>query len=331
MNTSLVLHTNNSEVMIPVDCSRAQRSVLTLYCEYLDKTKNVWYRPQLDFWRDSLLKRLSPSSAKVYLSTVRARYKRLLKSNAIRDALYQAASERLNEAGQEDNPANRRAFVQEVIDQISNAIHPSNSEVPTIRVQDKEDNPNERLNPAQVAQLRKAVTGDDLKSLRDRAIICTFLATGIREGELCNIQVSDLRQRYGGELALRVQCGKGRKKRLVVYGKNQWYLSIVQEWLDKAEIKEGYVFRPVSRWGKIGENPLTTRGIRAIFSEYPLGDRTIKPHQLRKTYALEWYKAGGDILALSQQLGHSDIRTTTEVYIGLVSAERRRAPTMYAI
>ena len=45
------------------------------------------------------------------------------------------------------------------------------------------------------------------------------------------------------------------------------------------------------------------------------------PHQFRHSFAVHWLKSGGDIIALSRILGHSDIKTTM-VYLQIVPIDQ---------
>lgn len=49
------------------------------------------------------------------------------------------------------------------------------------------------------------------------------------------------------------------------------------------------------------------------------GDRHLTPHALRHTHALLLDRAGASLAQMSRRLGHSDIRTTVNVYGGLIS------------
>jgi integrase len=55
----------------------------------------------------------------------------------------------------------------------------------------------------------------------------------------------------------------------------------------------------------------------------------VKPHDLRRTYAKLFYEAGGDLVALQQNLGHASINTTIK-YIGDRDIDKRRAPAILA-
>jgi integrase len=57
--------------------------------------------------------------------------------------------------------------------------------------------------------------------------------------------------------------------------------------------------------------------------------RRVRPHDLRRTYARRLYEAGLDLVAIQQNLGHADVKTTLG-YIGTLDADRRRAPAVYS-
>ena len=61
-----------------------------------------------------------------------------------------------------------------------------------------------------------------LRGRRDVAMIALLLATGLREGEVVQLEISDLYQTYGGVPALRVKAGKGAKARMVPFGDMLW-------------------------------------------------------------------------------------------------------------
>jgi site-specific recombinase XerD len=158
-------------------------------------------------------------------------------------------------------------------------------------------------------------------------MLALALCTGLREAELVGLDVGDLRQHLGGELALHVREGKGRKGRLVPYGELSWVLVLVDAWLDEAGIESGPVFRGLYRGGRVRETRLTTRAVRYILRGYPIaisGDLVaLAPHDLRRTYARLLYDHGTDLVAIQQNLGHAQIETTLG-YIGTLDADKRR-------
>ena len=284
------------------------------------------HSPDMAAYRDYLLESYAPSSVQAHLSTVRNQYKRLAKDNATREGLYQVAPG--------ETAADRKAFVDEVLIRMMNAANADSARVKVVKHQDVADSAHIRLTREQAEALLRAPGVDTLAGLRDTAIIALLLCTGIREAELRALDVDDLRQELGGELALHVRKGKGAKARLIPYGELNWCLVIVDRWLGAAGIDAGPVFRGFYKGGKrLRPGRMTTRSVRRIIPSYPVainGEMVqVKPHDLRRTYARRLYEAGTDTLAIQQNLGHA-ISRTTEGYIGTLDADSRRAPGVYS-
>jgi len=272
---------------------------------------------------------MTANSAKAHLSTIRARYKAILRDNATRDILFDLAAGELERLGQDDTIANRHAMVQELVTRLENTIHPSASKVQTETVQDVIDAEHVRLTLDQAQVLIDSPGLVPLKQLRDTAVIALLLCTGIRERELVNLDVDDLRQTVNGTLCLHVRKGKGCKTRAVPYGAFESVLVLVDAWLERAGIKEGAAFRGFYKGGqRVRPNRMSTRQVQRILNRYPVvvnGQAiTLHPHDCRRTYARICYvELGMDILALSQNLGHSSIETT-KGYIGDLDIDSRK-------
>src|SRR5512139_2807538 len=80
-------------------------SRVRLFARWMGSAGLAWYEPDLEGYRDSLLAagRL-PTSVAAHLSTVRGMYRRLLRSNALRDLLYSMTPA-------DSPPERRKAFV----------------------------------------------------------------------------------------------------------------------------------------------------------------------------------------------------------------------------
>src|SRR5258708_18345076 len=89
-----------------------------------------------------------------------------------------------------------------------------------------------------------------LVGLRDTCLIAFMLCTGLRESELCALDVADLRQHLGETLALHIREGKGAKARLVPYGDLDFVLAVADVWLRAAGIQDGAVFRGFRKGNK---------------------------------------------------------------------------------
>ncbi len=342
MNTQLANTSLDQSVLIPANADKDKESRLERFSDWLATTGRDWHgNPDLSAYRDWLLTSgrvrgegdgLAPSTVRAHVATVRARYDDLMTDNAVRDALEVAVRRALEAAGEAYGPADVEALVNRKLTRLRNATEPSKSEVAVTIDQDVADARHVRLTANQAAALLNAPGTDTLRGLRDTALFALMLATGIRAAEAAALTVKDLRQGLGGELALHVRGGKGDKSRLIPYGAMDWVLVVVEAWLDAAGIASGCVFRGFWRgYEAVRGTGLTTRGIQNILACYPVTVDgalvTLRPHDLRRTYARLMYTAGVDLLSIQQNLGHADSKTTLG-YIGTMDAEARRAPAL---
>jgi site-specific recombinase XerD len=310
-------------------------SRVSIFARWQAATGRTWTTPDLAAYRDHQLDQGKKSSTiGAHLATLRSAYARLLAAEATRDQLYTLAGEELHRLGHADTPANRKAFVDERLTRLANALAPDAAPISVTKVQDMADAQHIRLTKAQAEALLDAPGVVPTERLRDTALLAFALCTGLREMELCNLEVSDLRQHLGGELAVLVREGKGCKQRLVPYGELVWCLVIVDKWLKAAGLKDGKVFRSLRRGGQRVRDSLSVRAVENIVTKYPVpGDDgrllIVRPHDLRRTYARQLYNNGVDLVSISQNLGHTDTRTTL-AYIGTLDATQRRAPRLYS-
>lgn len=336
MTTELTTSEGAALVLIPDPgvAGKDGRYRLGKYATWLDASGADWWVPDLATYRDYLLNSggskgdpLSPATTSAHLSTVRARYRSLVRDRPIFFALVP------DDVVDGVNFGSKKEAVDETIKRIENGIDPNASPVTTETVQDAPDSDHLRLTATQAGALLASPDLNDLKGLRDCAVIAVLLCTGIREQELSNLIVNDLRQTFAGELALQVRKGKGCKSRLVVYGELSWCLAIVDKWLERAGISEGPVFRGLYKGGrKLRPGQLSVRAIEYILASYPIMVdgviRTVKPHDCRRTYAKRLNRQMSTN-AIRENLGHADIKTTL-AYIGPEDARDRRPSAIYS-
>jgi len=147
---------------------------------------------------------------------------------------------------------------------------------------------------------------------RDRLIMRTIYATGVRVSELCGIQVRDIDFE---DQTIRIQ-GKGGKFRTVFLDHET--MDAIRDYLGGRT--EGPLFP-----GHHGR-PISPRTVQHIFSEHaPSG---ITPHTIRHSYASELYRRSKNLRVVQENLGHSSIRTT-EVYLHTDLDERKRIYNRY--
>ncbi len=183
------------------------------------------------------------------------------------------------------------------------------------------------LTEAEVLALLGAVPGDDPRDLRDRAILETLYATGMRISELVGLDLADVDLDPGGGSARVV--GKGDKERVVPVGRTA--RGVLERYLlDGRPRLERPRARTVAHGDAVFLNArggrLTRQGcwkiVRAAGDRIGLGDR-LSPHVLRHSFATHMLDHGADIRVVQELLGHASL-ATTQVYTK-VSPERLRA------
>jgi len=180
------------------------------------------------------------------------------------------------------------------------------------------------LSEDEVDALLAAVEGAEPRALRDRAILETLYATGVRISELVGLDRADLDLEDG---LLRV-LGKGSKERVVPIGRSA--RGAVREYLARGRPE---LERPATR--RVPGDPLLLNARGGRLSRQSCwtivtaaGDRVglsgrLSPHVLRHSCATHMLEHGADIRVVQELLGHASL-STTQVYTK-VSPERLRA------
>ena len=175
------------------------------------------------------------------------------------------------------------------------------------------------LRSDEMEALLAAPAAETALGLRDRALLETLYATGMRAGELVTLCLSDVDYDEG---VIRV-IGKGNKERMTLLGRQavfalQRYVRKGRpELLLNAEKDDGALF--VNRYG----GRLSDRGVRKLFDRYCDAASThlkITPHVLRHTFATHLLSNGADLRLIQELLGHASL-ATTQMYTH-VSTER---------
>lgn len=147
--------------------------------------------------------------------------------------------------------------------------------------------------------------------MRDKALLETFYACGLRVSELINLKISDL---FLSEEMIRV-FGKGSKERFVPIGSSaiNWiteYLKNSRPLLEKKAKSQHVLFlnsrgTKLSRMGvwKIVDSNANLAGIK----------KEVHPHTFRHSFATHLLEGGADLRAVQEMLGHVDI-STTQIY-----------------
>ena len=148
---------------------------------------------------------------------------------------------------------------------------------------------------------------------RNRAIIETLYASGLRVSELTTLSLSNI---FFKEELIRVS-GKGNKQRIVPIGKiAKKYIELYLEQRDLQKINSKY--QDILFLNRNGKS-LTRQMIYTIIKRLAEKANILKqvgPHTFRHSFATHLLENGADLRTIQVLMGHENI-TTTEVYTHL--------------
>ena len=177
------------------------------------------------------------------------------------------------------------------------------------------------LHVEEVERLLSEPSGDDHRSVRDRAMLEVLYASGLRVSELISLKRPDLNLEEG----FLICQGKGGKERIVPLGKSaieavELYLRQARDRFLKSKPETDYLF--LTGRGR----PFTRQGFWKRLKGYALQaglGRKISPHMLRHSFATHMLERGADLRSVQLMLGHSQI-TTTQIYTHVSRSRLRK-------
>jgi integrase/recombinase XerD len=161
------------------------------------------------------------------------------------------------------------------------------------------------LSQQEVAQLIDAAA-----SPRQRVLLMTLYATGIRNAELTHLKVSDINSQ---RMVIHVQDGKGRRDRDVLLSPK--LLEELRAHWQRLRRKPGVWLFPGNR----RHQPIDTKTVWHACHEAAQRaglQKKVHPHTLRHCFATHLLEAGADLRTIQILLGHSDLKETT-IYLHL--------------
>jgi integrase/recombinase XerD len=180
------------------------------------------------------------------------------------------------------------------------------------------------LSEAQVESLLAAPPSTTTLGQRDRAMLETLYATGLRVSELVGLKLHEVNFDMG---VVRV-FGKGNKERLVPLGEEaidsmRRYLAEARpELLDKRQSNDLFVTARGSA--------MTRQAFWQLIKRYAvlsgMDPARLSPHVLRHAFATHLLNHGADLRVVQLLLGHSDI-STTQIYTHIA---RERLKSLHA-
>ena len=140
-------------------------------------------------------------------------------------------------------------------------------------------------------------------TIRDRAIIFMFLNSGLRESELINLRIRDIKK--AGSITYISIIGKNNKYREVPL--NRIALKFLNAWLECIPDNQDTIVFP-NKYG----NKLSERGLYKIVKKYAsmAGLDDVHPHTLRHTFCKNLVDSGVSIERVALLAGHATIEIT---------------------
>jgi len=162
----------------------------------------------------------------------------------------------------------------------------------------------------QINLLRKTIKTKryeaDYSRILDQTLLESFIHTGLRIAELCQLNQEDIDFQAG---TIQVKLGKGRKSRkLGLLPELRPYLERYVEVRNQRMSREKEAFFLNRRGTRLKTADVTRRLLKLS----QLAGIPITAHGLRRTFATYYANQGKPLHLIQLALGHSDIRTTQE-------------------
>lgn len=184
-----------------------------------------------------------------------------------------------------------------------------------------------------LAALLKACAGDRFVDVRDRAILITaFASGGRRRSEIASLRFeqiveeepvpADPKAPDGEKLpCLKIRLGRTKTTQadtdafVLLVGRP---VLVLKEWLERAGISEGAVFRGIDRWGNLEKRALTPQAVNLILkrrvAEAGFDRKNFSAHGLRSGYLTEAARRGIPLPEAMQQSQHRSVQQASNYY-----------------
>lgn len=155
------------------------------------------------------------------------------------------------------------------------------------------------------------------RGVRDKAIL-HLLGTGLRVSEVSSLRLDDYQAIEGTEDRVVKIVGKGMKERYVPLSVSTE--EAIEGWLNVRCDDSDYLFTDTSG------GPMTRKQVQTAFRRAAVaaGVRGLSPHKFRHHYATRLIRAGANVFAVQQLLGHESV-STTQVYVNIDMSDKLEA------
>jgi len=193
---------------------------------------------------------------------------------------------------------------------------------PTLRLDPPKRTPRfpKSLSEDDVEALLAAPNAGTALGLRDRAMLETLYATGLRVSELVALKTYQTDLRAG---VVRVM-GKGSKERLVPLGEES--IDWIARYLNEARLQLKGKREPEALFVTARGAGMTRQAFWHLIRRYgarAIPGKKLSPHVLRHAFATHLINHGADLRVVQLLLGHADI-STTQIYTHVARERLKR-------
>jgi integrase/recombinase XerD len=170
------------------------------------------------------------------------------------------------------------------------------------------------LSVQEVDNLLEAPDLSKPNGVRDRAMLETMYATGLRVSELCALKLSSINAENG---IITVLHGKGNKQRSVPLG--DFAAEYLKNYIDGPRNENPGHKSPYVFLNKVG-NPISRNyffvQVKKYSQQVGITSFNVSPHTLRHCFATHLLENGAELRAVQEMLGHATSRHDPNLYPG---------------
>ena len=166
-----------------------------------------------------------------------------------------------------------------------------------------------------VRDLLRVCTGDDLRAMRARALILVGMAGAFRRSELVAIRVEDLQRDAEG---IRVVIWRSKVDQegegaivAIPHGDRLRPVASLDAWLTAAGVTNGYLFRRLSRSGRVTDDPMSShavgRLVQAAAAAAGYDPKAFGGHSLRAGFVTSAARAGASVWKIREVTRHKSL------------------------
>ena len=187
------------------------------------------------------------------------------------------------------------------------------------------------LTSAQARTVLESVNRDTEQGLRDYAILCLMITTGLRTVSVINADIEDLRTL--GDITVLYYQGKGHNEKADFVKIEEPVEIAIRSYLQSRQEKAPGAPLFSSRAHRNGGERMTTRSISRIVKNAliaaGLDSDRLTAHSMRHTFATQALIHGADVQEVQQALGHKSI-VTTQIYCHNIEKARNTSSSRVA-